>query len=213
MRPTACSPHDSVASFEARIEPILPWLHEAGNPYWDWLWGSPTEARRQLKGWLARSSSELSAEHVVCLTDGGGHAVGGYVALPGRTVQICRRADLLALRSYLQRSPDASRILARLGQARSLFANVAETEFYLSRIGVLASARAQGLGRRLLEMFVEDGRRKGFSKFRLDVSADNAGARRLYRAAGFVEEAESAIAETPLRYVSMVMSASPRCDE
>lgn len=191
------------AHFEVRIAHALPWIHEASNPYWDWLWGSPTEARAQLREWLSRPNSELSAQHVVCLSEGD-RIVGGYIALPGREVQACRKADLLALMNYLRRNARES-MIARMRQARSLFASVAENEFYLSRMGVASSARGRGVARRLVEMFLQQGRAAGFNQFRLDVAVDNERAIRLYRAAGFAVASDSGIAGTPIRYCAMAM--------
>jgi ribosomal protein S18 acetylase RimI-like enzyme len=202
---------DSLTSFENRIAQILPWLHEASNPYWDWLWASPTEARIRLEEWLRRPSSEFSEKHVVCWNEGA-RMVGGYIALPGQELQICRKGDLLALMNYLRRNPHES-VIGRMRQARSLFASVAETEFYLSRIGVSSSARGCGVGRLLLEMFIQEGRGRGFNQCRLDVSTDNERAVRLYHAAGFAVASESAIAETPIRYYSMVKSFGPQGEQ
>lgn len=193
------------AQSQLRIAQTLPWLHEASNPYWDWLWGSPIESLAQLREWLGRPNSELSAQRVVCLSERDS-ITGGYIALSGNEVQVCRKADLLALMNCLRRKPNES-MMTRMRQARSLFAGVAESEFYLSRMGVTSSARGHGVGRRLMELFLQEGRCKGFSVFRLDVSLDNERAIRLYRAVGFTVARDSAIAGTPIRYYSMVMSS------
>ena len=58
----------------------------------------------------------------------------------------------------------------------------------------------------LLPQFLEDGHRRGFTRFRLDVSADNDAAIRLYQRIGFSIATESAIPGTPIRYYSMVMN-------
>lgn len=186
------------------IAQLLPWLHEASNPYWDWLWGSPAEALAQLKEWLDRPSSGLSEKRVVCLSEGG-RVVGGYIALPGWEFHICRKSDLLELMINLRRNPREG-VMARMRQARSLFGGVAEDEFYLSRVGVMPSERGRGVGRRLIEMFLQDGRDRDFKRFRLDVSADNDRAIRVYRTAGFVVAREAAIPGTPIHYCSMTAS-------
>jgi GNAT superfamily N-acetyltransferase len=183
-----------------RTARILAWLHEASNPYWDWLWGSLAQA--QLNDWLHRPSSELSEKRVRDLMDGD-EIVGGYIAFPCSELQECRKSDLLSIMNVLRHNSDAQ-IMSRMREARSLFSHVEENDFYLSRIGVAPSARRGGLGRRLLEMFLREGRDKGFSRFRLDVSADNERAIRLYRAAGFDVISDSAIPNTPIRYLSMV---------
>ena len=55
-------------------------------------------------------------------------------------------------------------------------------------IGLIPSARGQGLGPRLLQTALEAGWRRGFTRIELDVRADNHQARCLYRRCGFVEE-------------------------
>jgi len=55
-------------------------------------------------------------------------------------------------------------------------------------IGLIPSARGQGLGRRLLQRTLEAGWRRGYTRIELDVRADNPIARGLYERFGFVEE-------------------------
>lgn len=57
----------------------------------------------------------------------------------------------------------------------------------LQRIAVSPGARRQGLGRVLLQAFVEACRARGAEELWLEVRADNTPALGLYRAAGFVE--------------------------
>ncbi|HTS19494.1 MAG TPA: GNAT family N-acetyltransferase [Verrucomicrobiae bacterium] len=192
------------AGVDSRVGEILAWVHEASNPYLDWFWGSPTEAVAQLKEQLIRPNSELSEKRAVCLSEAG-QIIGGYIALPGHELPACRKADLLTLSNHLKRAPNEG-LIARMRQARSVFASVGSDEFYLSRIGVIPSARGKGTGKKLLGAFLEDGRRRGFRQFRLDVSADNERAIRLYRVAGFVMAGESAIPTTPIRYFSMTLA-------
>lgn len=180
---------------------IISCLHEAGNPLCDWLWGSPAQARLQLVDWLARSSSELSERRIRLLKDGTS-LLGFYIPLPSSELVVCRKADLLALTNYLRRHPDES-MLTRMRQARSLFGGMPENAYYLSRIGVAPSARGHRVGRRLLEMFLDEGCTRGFKQFHLDVSAGNERAIRLYRSTGFEVVGDSTIAGTPIRYYSM----------
>ena len=107
---------------EVSIANIFPWLHEASNPYWDWLWRSA--AQTQLNDWLYRPNSELSERRVRYLIDGD-DIVGSYISMPGSELQICRRADLIALTNYLRRNPDEG-MMIRIRQAQSLFAGVGE---------------------------------------------------------------------------------------
>ena len=55
-------------------------------------------------------------------------------------------------------------------------------------MGVAASHRGQGIGRRLMEATLAHAERQGISRVELEVRADNAPAIRLYERAGFVHE-------------------------
>lgn len=176
---------------------------EASNPYWEWLWGSVNEARLQLEAWVSRPSSEISADRIRRLPEEVA-ATGGVIALSGPELSICRKADLLALMNALRANPNDG-FLARMREARLLFDAVEEKDFYISRIGVSASARGRGIGRRLLETAIQTGKEKGFRQFRLDVSAENDRALRLYCAAGFTIMHEASIPSTSIQYVSMVL--------
>lgn len=186
---------------ETAVEAILGWLYEASNPYWEWLWGSPSVALTQLATWVRRPSSEVSASRVtsICESD---VFLGGYIALSGSDLQYCRKADLLALLSFLQQNQSEAMML-RIRRAKSLFVSPSEDEFYLSRLGVNPSFRGQGVGHQLVEKYIKDGQKQGFTRFRVNVSGDNEKAIQLYLTAGFLVETEIAIEETSIRYYSM----------
>jgi ribosomal-protein-alanine N-acetyltransferase len=74
-------------------------------------------------------------------------------------------------------------------------------------MGVAPDARGTGLGTTLVQAYLEEGRAEGYRRFRLDVSAANRGAIRLYERAGFRVERESSAAQGVLRYLSMTIAA------
>lgn len=185
---------------------VLSWVHEAGNPYFDWIFGGAERSRAMLSNWLGRPSSEVSLTRVTFGRDGD-RVVGGYIAMDGATLRSCRRADLGAL---LHDVPveDRPALLERLALTRSLFAPVDEEAYYLSKIGVHPGERGQDHGRALLEHFVATGKEKGFRRFRLDVSADNEPACALYLRVGFRVVHESRIAGADLHYRAMLLEAT-----
>jgi ribosomal protein S18 acetylase RimI-like enzyme len=189
-------PNNSISNLE--------WLHEASNPYWDWLWGSRAEGAVQLAAWAASIDSELSERRMVLLREDG-KIRGGYLAFSGSELRECRKLDLLRMIAYAG-LPSSEAVIARMRESRDLFARVAESEFYLSRIGVMRAERGCGFGEQLLDMVLAEGLRKGFSEFRLDVSSENGSAIKLYRRKGFSVDTESAIEGTAIRYFSMIMS-------
>lgn len=189
------------------IPSVLPWLHEAGAAYFDWIFGGHDAARRILASWMTRRSSEVSISRVTLLLDGG-RAVGGFVAVGGVELARCRKADALAVISSVSAS-ERQDLLARISTVRGLFPVVQPDEFYLSKMGVAADRRAGGLGRALVAEYVDVGRAAGFRRFRLDVSTQNQAAVTLYRSCGFAIARESASADTRIGYLAMVRT----CEE
>lgn len=173
----------SVAETQAILDGSLEWIHQAGNPYFDWFFGSPDAARAALERWMRRPTSEVSATHIVPLWTGG-RVVGGYIALSGDAVAACRRADVLAV---IRESSSAQRreLAARMDVAKRVFDPVEPDVLYLSKIGVVPTSQRQGHGRRLLDSYLSAGRRAGYRRFRLDVAASNASVVALYESVGF----------------------------
>jgi GNAT superfamily N-acetyltransferase len=191
---------------------VVALIHEAGNPYFDWFFGGPDPARAALERMLQRASSEVAASNVIVLLEGE-KVAGVNVMLDGAELARSRKADTLALLSDVRSPESRSALLARMRKVRDLFAPVSAEEFYLSKIAVASDLRRKGYGRTLLEEYVAAGRAAGFSRFRLDVSADNQAAIALYRSAGFGIESDRK--RGPLRYVAMALgqlsAASSRC--
>jgi ribosomal protein S18 acetylase RimI-like enzyme len=161
----------------------LPLVHAAAQAYFDLLFGGGDAARTQLAAWLARPSSEVALERTTLLLRD--ETVAGlFVALPGAALGGCRRADTHALLVAAGREGRQA-LLRRLETLRSLFAPVADDEWYLSKLAVAPALRGRGLGGRLLQAYLRAGEEAGFPRCRLDVEAGNAAAIGLYEAHGF----------------------------
>jgi ribosomal protein S18 acetylase RimI-like enzyme len=176
---------------ERHIPDVLPWVHEAGNPYFDFLFGDPETARRAVAAMLARERSEISIRRVTALIEDG-RAVGGFVGLSGAEQAASAKADSLIALQVVGR--DGRRgLLERAGAAAGLRRPPEPDEFFLSKLGVLEPYRRGGRGRALLERFLATGRDRGFRRFRLDVRQRDDHTVGLYRSAGFevAWEAES----------------------
>jgi hypothetical protein len=68
---------------------VLPWVREAGEPYYSWFFGRIVPADRLesiLADWMRRRSSEVSVERAVLLLIGD-RAVGGFIGLGGADLQ------------------------------------------------------------------------------------------------------------------------------
>ena len=178
---------------------MLPWVHEAGNPYFDTFFGSPGAARRALQRWMARPTSEVAITRVTLLCEGDRPA-GCFVALSGRELARCLRADSLAA---IREAGRAGR-RALVDRAAALAATrvpVPEDAYFLSKLAVAAELRGTGLGRALLEEFLAAGRRGGFNVFRTDARQEDAHIVHLYESAGF-----RTIGESPTGVLAMVLA-------
>ena len=184
----------------AHIADVLPWVHEAGNPYYDWFLGGPEAARKHLDTWMMRRSSEIAIARVTLLFEQG-ETRGGFIGLSGSELTKCRQADTLAVFKVTPRNV-RDELTARIRLALDLFDRVDPGEFYLSKIWVPKAFRLKGKGHRLIEAFMAAGRAAGYHRFRLDVAAENTPAIKLYEDAGF--EIARECASAGLSYVAMV---------
>jgi ribosomal protein S18 acetylase RimI-like enzyme len=188
---------------ETFVDAVLPWVHEAGCPYFDWFFGGSEAALETLDAWMRRPSSEVYVERLTLLEEGD-RPIGGFVALSGAELEQCRGEDAMAAIKAAGRD-GLPELRARLAGGKELFAPVGHDDFYLSKIGVLRELRGRRYGTQLLERYLADGRLRGFSRFRLDVSADNEPALGFYRGSGFEIVNESASADSGLAYVSLLL--------
>lgn len=168
---------------DALVSDSLPWVLEAGNPYYAWLFGDDALAKSVLGAWMRRESSEVSisrAEILMCDTE----VAGGFIALSGVELKRARRADAVAL---LTGTSDSVRpgLIGRLRNTTGLFSSVGDDEYYLSKMGLHVRFRGRGYGLELLNQFINRGKAGGHACFRLDVHAENVAAVRRYEKFGF----------------------------
>jgi ribosomal protein S18 acetylase RimI-like enzyme len=188
------------------IPQLLPWVWEAGDPYYSWFFEgivAPDRPQPILAGWMRRRSSEVSLERAVLLVTGD-RAVGGFIALGGSDLQACRRADTLAALQAAGRE-GRSLLASRIRQSRELFGPVAADAFYLSKLWVAAGSRRAGHGTRILQEYLRTGTALGFRRFRLDVCAENRAAIGLYLASGFTVLRESGNDQAGMTYLQMAL--------
>jgi ribosomal protein S18 acetylase RimI-like enzyme len=160
---------------------LVPWIHEASQPFADWYFGDAATAADILGEWMRRATSEVHLGRALVALDAAGGPLGCLVGMNGLALERCRAADFAALCEELGSDPDASAVLEELVTAsRALFAPVPHTAFYVSRVAVAPHARGQGLGRCLLEAALERARRARCTQLHLDVSTANQGAIRTY---------------------------------
>lgn len=197
---------DEVAAPHSHALATLEWMLEAGQPYFDWFFGSREAASSIVREWSRRPSSEIALRRVRLVTAADGAVVGGFIAMAGRELRRARMADAAALAaSPAVRGREG--VLERLRDSRELFRAPGPDEFYLSKMAVLPAFRGRGHGRSIVEAYLDTGRRHGHNRFSLDVAAGNCRARALYENAGFALARESTVPGTAVDYVSMVLPA------
>ena len=187
---------------EDLVDELVPFVEEAGNPYFDWFFGDPAHARSCLGAWMRRPSSEIWIGRVTLFTLED-RVIGGLIAIPGSEVKGCRTADAVAALGSCGAGGKAE-IIDRIRAARGVFAPVQADAFYASKAWLIPSLRGRGYGARFMRQFLAAGESQGFRRFQLDVWAGNRSAIRLYEALGFKAIADSISDETSLRYMSMI---------
>jgi ribosomal protein S18 acetylase RimI-like enzyme len=195
-----CVSGDTEAARE--IPAAVRWVHEAGQPFFDWVMGDRTLALQTLERWMRRPSSEVSIERAVLL--GEEEPLGGFISIAGAELPRCRQADALAAALAVP-SMQRPGVVARLGAGRQLFPLVPTDALYLSRMGVLPSARRRGRGRAIAQSYVELGRRQGFRRFMLDVWSRNFAALGLYLSLGFRPTSENHAPKAGMTYLRMTL--------
>src|SRR5664280_2118682 len=135
-------------------------VYEAGSPWFDYLFGSPSAARSTLLEWISRKSSEVYVKNCVLATDGP-HYVGGFCALTCDELLRCRRADGLTM---IARAPrhERGRIQELFAESASLFPMPNPEEYYLSKLWVSPGYRGKGYSLPILQHFLDHGRHAGF---------------------------------------------------
>lgn len=186
---------------DALISHALPWILAAGRPYYDWFCGGRDAAERAVAMWIKQPSSEVSIQRVQFLQFGS-EIVGGFIALSGTELKKARTADVESFWATLQ-GQSRGALIERLSQSLQVFAPVAEDEYYASKMGLARPFLGKGLVQPMAEHYLNQGNALGYSKFRLDVQAENKHALRHYLAIGFEIFYTGESADGALRYHAM----------
>jgi ribosomal protein S18 acetylase RimI-like enzyme len=205
MRIHALDRTSTVETWE--VPAVPPLIQQAGNPYFNWLFGDLSTALPIIESRMRADNSELSLLNTVLARDSSDQIVGALVALTGNDLAKRRMADAAAYLQLIGR-PERAPFMQRLQASRNLFASVQSDEFYLSKLGVQQKARRLGYGRILVERFLSMGTAQGLDSFVLDVSADNAAAIGLYSSLGFQVTAQACTEAGDLTYLTMRLKTS-----
>ncbi len=185
---------------EQKLDDIIPWVHQAGQPYYD-VFLEGTDSEEVLSRWLQRRSSELALRRTrLAVVDD--RIAGGYIAVAGTDLAACRQADLLDLaRTMGDRS--YSELRSRMNDLDELFAPVEAHDFYLSKLGVMPRAAHRELEIPLLDDCIQRAEHGGFGQVRTDVCEDDEAMRSLLQTYGFRPIYRGKTPDGQLRYLSM----------
>jgi ribosomal protein S18 acetylase RimI-like enzyme len=187
---------------EVLVRHALPWVLEAGNPYYHVLFGGISSTAAILDTWMRRPSSEVSVSRVQFLLHDSEYG-GGFLALGGEELRKARKADAVALLDAFH-GEDRTALLKRMDNLSNLFLPVADDEYYLSKLGVNLQFRGRKWGKLLVDRYLDQGRACGHRRFRLDVQVENEAAIRCYRSAGFHICQQTESKDGTLAYYSMI---------
>lgn len=185
---------------EQRLDRIVPWVLDAGRPYYD-VFLEGTDPREVITRWLQRRSSELALRRTrLAVADD--RIAGGYVAVAGRQLAAARQADLLDL-ARLMGKRSYSELRARMNDLENLFAPVEAHDFYLSKLGVIQQMEDRELEHPLMDDCIRRARHGGFGQVRTDVCEDDEEMRELFETYGFRPIHRGKASTGDLRYLSM----------
>jgi ribosomal protein S18 acetylase RimI-like enzyme len=184
---------------------VVPWIHEAGNPYYDEFFGDPAGAAAALTRWVVRPGSEVALDHVIALFEDG-EPVGLIVVLTGTELASCVKVDALA--ALREAGADGRRALVeRTRRLAGLRPAPVPDEFYISKLAVAPGLRGDGRGRALFREGLASGRRAGYRRFRVEARANDAPTIGLYESEGF-----RIVAETSCRVPGQELKVMVRQD-
>lgn len=193
---------------DALLPTALSWIAEAGNPYFDWIFGNEVATARVLSDWMERSSSEVALNRIRFLRNQSS-IVAGFIAMGGNELKKARRADAVCLLSTASVA-ERSKLIGRLTNVSDLFSPVDPGEYYLSKMGVNKSYRGQGLSRAIMSHYLKQGEAENYKCYRLDVCTRNSVAIRCYERYGFNVDAERRSRDGKIQYYSMSYKQSDR---
>ena len=177
---------------DARFVPPL--IYSSGPAAFDFVFEHPTRGGAQgfLEYAFTRERGEFGyRNHTVADLDG--EVIGVGAAWSGDAAWGEMSAIVMQIiRTYGSGAPG---VIRRGLQLESALPPPKKDMQYIGHLGVAPDARSKGVGSQMIELFLEEGRRRGKSKAVLDVSVENHEAQRLYERLGFMvtEQIESSL--------------------
>jgi len=177
-------------------EIAVPLIYRSGPPAFEFVFPEYRGKRAQdfLRYAFRRRGTEFShTNHTVVVCDRRVVGVGAsYTADTATAFLIGGARQTFAFYGPL----GFPRVLRRGLQIESLFKLPEQTKDYLGHLGVLPELQGRGIGRQLVEYFLDQGRSRDQTHATLDVSVKNTRAQTLYERIGF-ETVELRVSRSP----------------
>lgn len=174
----------AAGSNDRLVHDIATLLYSTADAYFNFLFGSAGSAHQQLSDWCRRPSSEYYLGRSHAAFDGDS-CIGIIVHIAGGDIPKLRRADILALLSFLRKSS----ISPPTSKGSATPTAVPSESCYIRAIAVSRQHRGRSYGAQLLAAAEEYAATFGCRDLRLDVRADNAPAIAAYGRFGFASVA------------------------
>lgn len=189
------------------VATLQPWIVEASMPYAEWYFGDADSAAEMMRHWMERPSSELYIGRAMLMMETVEQPLGCVIGMSGTELASCRAKDFAAFCEAVDSNPEADDLIAQtIEVSRELFPPVEDDEFYISRVAVDPQRRGRGLGRSMLQHAIEAQRAQGFSRFSLDVSAENAAAIQMYESLGMRVLRKGTSPDAGLQYYRLALT-------
>jgi len=164
------------------IPDVLPLIYETGKMYFDWMFGGEKPSLKILERWLQSPSSEFSISRMTILFEDN-QPIGEFISIGGEK-SFTGTKDMIEMikgKSYEEKKE----LIFRLAEVKKLFPPNEPGEYFLRTLGVFLEHRGKGIGRMLIDKFIEQGIELGYHRLRLTVRANNIPAIKLYESVGF----------------------------
>ena len=181
----------------------------ASEPYTQFVYsdgGLTVKTQRYLFG---EGICEFAPPHGRILLDEGGQVVGMMACLRGDELVRCRMLTALALSKSGLIEPDGP-VCTRLKLAGESLIQPQSSDYYLSRLAVVAKSRRRGFGQYLISQFEKEAKSHGCCRMILEVCPDHEAAVGLYQRSQFDTLSHRRVESHPggpvLQYVHMAKS-------
>jgi len=166
------------------LSPIIAkWIYMAAWQKFNFIYTDEHLACEILRKCVSRRSSLYSGFNAT-LAFVDMRPAGTTIEIQGEEIQKCSRADFLST-AMGYKGDTRTTFMSRFAAMRDADIPVGNDEYYLLAITIDPSYRGLGIGKQLLQNYIERGRSIGYKKLRLDVRTDNNPAMQLYISSGF----------------------------